>query len=74
MRRNNSCNFDIDFFSYLAIFIKNLPHNEIMNVLLSYDIRSQDIDLMNHIILGSRLKGRAINYIKKALKHEYAHR
>ena len=74
MRRNNSCNFDINFFSYLAVFIKNLPQNEIMNILLCYDIRSQDIDLMNHIILGSRLKGRAINYIKKALKHEYAHR
>ena len=74
MTRNNSSNFDIDFFSYLAIFIKNLSHEEIMKLILSYDIRSQDIDLMNHIILGSRLKGRNITHIKKALKHEYARR
>ena len=74
LRRNNSSNFDIDFFSYLVIFIKNLEYGEIMKLLGSYDIRSSDIDLMNHIVLKSRLKGKKILSIKKALKHEYSGR
>ena len=74
VRRNNSSNFDIDFFSFLAIFIKQLPYDKIMTILRSYDIRSSDIDLMNHIILNSRLKGKKILSIKKALKHDYAGR
>jgi hypothetical protein len=71
IRRNNSSNFDIDFFTYLSVFIKNLEPDEIMKLLREYDIRSADIDLMNHITLTTRLKGKKILYIKKALKNDY---
>tara|TARA_R110000851_G_scaffold7340_1_gene28588 strand:- start:448 stop:1611 length:1164 start_codon:yes stop_codon:yes gene_type:complete len=71
IRRNNSSNFNIDFFTYLSVFIKNLEPDEIMKLLREYDIRSADIDLMNHITLQTRLKGKKILYIKKALKNDY---
>jgi len=69
--RNPHGNFDIDSFSYLINIIKNSSLSRSLDLLKSYDIQSRDIDLMNHIVLSSRLKGKTLIHIKKALKKHY---
>jgi len=69
--RNPNGHFDIDTFSYLINIITNSSLTTSLELLKSYDIRSRDIDLMNHIVLSSRLKGKTLIYIKKELKKHY---
>ena len=69
--RNPNGHFDIDTFSYLINIIANSSLTTSLELLKSYDIRSRDIDLMNHIVLSSRLKGKTLIYIKKELKKHY---
>jgi hypothetical protein len=69
--RNPHGNFDIDLFSYLVTIIKNMSTTDSLELLKSYNIQSRDIDLMNHIVLGNRLKGKTLIHIKKALKKHY---
>jgi hypothetical protein len=69
--RNPHGTFTIDLFSYLINIIKNLSLTSSLELLKSYNIQSRDIDLMNHIVLSSRLKGKTLIYIKKELKKHY---
>ena len=41
--------------------------DEMKELCMSYGIRSQDIDFMNHLI-DDKLKGRSLNILKKHLK------
>ena len=40
----------------------------IINLLLKYNFKSQDLDLMNHLNFKNKLKPKVINNIKKELK------
>jgi len=71
INRNPVGGFDLDSFSYLISIIKSLSLTRSLELLKSYDIQSRDIDLMNHIVLSNKLKGKTLIHIKKALKKHY---
>lgn len=60
---------DLSTFSYLSALIKNKPMEDAVKLCRDYGITSQDIDLMNHITLKTKLKGKFINTLKRTLKH-----
>jgi hypothetical protein len=60
---------DLGTFSYLSLLLKNKSMNDAVQLCMDYDITSQDIDLMNHITLKTKLKGKFVNTLKRTLKH-----
>ena len=59
---------DVDFFSFFARILRDSKQEDALKLCNEYSITSQDLDLMNHITLGSKLKTRDINILKRALK------
>tara|TARA_R110002074_G_scaffold8841_9_gene35820 strand:+ start:1236 stop:2303 length:1068 start_codon:yes stop_codon:yes gene_type:complete len=69
--RVTKSNVDVDFISYFMRILLKMSCDEMKNICISYGIRSQDIDFMNHLVF-TKLKGKALNTLKKHLKH-HAH-
>ena len=69
--RVTKSNVDIDFITYFMKILTTLSSDEMKELCMSYSIKSQDIDFMNHLV-GTKLKGRSLNILKKHLK-QHAH-
>jgi len=67
-RRNSPSGLDIDSLTYICNILRVLSNDKCMDILKSYNIISSDLDLMNHIVFGNKLKGKKFVYLKKQLK------
>ena len=63
---------DMNFVSYFMKILTSSPLNTMKELCESYTIRSQDIDMMNHLV-GTKLKGRNLNNLKRHLKQHAQH-
>ena len=72
--RHAHATIDIDFVSYFMKIASRINSNDIIKICEAYNMESQDLDFMNHLVL-TKLKGKALNVVKKHLKkHGILHR
>ena len=57
-----------DFLIHIHNILMQSSVEECLTLLREYNIKSQDLDLMNHVV-STKLKGRKLIYLKKALKN-----
>ena len=58
---------DNDFISFFMSICSKIESNEIIELCKRYNMESQDLDFMNHLV-RTKLKGKALNSVKKHLK------
>lgn len=67
--RNPELKNDISFFSFLSRILKNKSVDGSLKILNNYSFIPSDLDLMNHITIKTKLKGKSLNTLKRALKN-----
>jgi len=60
--------YDVYFMTFMRDMIAAKSHGDAMEFLTKFNIQSRDLDLMNHMVFKSKLKGRHFVTLKKALK------
>ena len=70
--RITGINIDDNFISYFMSMLTKSSTERMKELCDHYAIKSQDIDFMNHLV-GTKLKGRGLNILKKHLKQHAQH-
>tara|TARA_R110002074_G_scaffold147826_7_gene298824 strand:+ start:1116 stop:2279 length:1164 start_codon:yes stop_codon:yes gene_type:complete len=66
--RSPHIKFDIESLSFICAMLKNLSIEDGMKMLTENNLLSCDLDLMNHIVMNNKLKGKKFTSLKKQLK------